>query len=73
MKKFITLLIALILCFSAFGCSRGVEIGIYATQVECGKYLRIPELIGIDSEDVTVKVTDPNNKNVKITRNSILL
>lgn len=74
MKKFIALLMMTIFSFSAFGCSGGkAEVGIYATQVECGKYLRIPELVGVNAEGVEVKVTDPSGKKVKITRNSILL
>lgn len=73
MKKIITVLFAVILMFSSFGCSGTAEVGVYAAEVEYGKYFSIPDLVGVDSDKVTVTVTNPENKNVKVTRNRVLL
>ncbi len=64
MKKLVVFILLLALTFSFTGCSGGVEIGVHKNKIESGKYVRIPDLIGKEYEEV--EVTDPANKKVKV-------
>lgn len=68
-KKIILSILAGLFIFSCFclvACNdKSGEISIYPNSVECGKYFRVPELIG---DDVKVQVVSPSKKKVTVTR-----
>jgi len=64
MKKLIIFILSLVFTLSLTACSNGVEVCVYKNKIESGKYIRIPELIGKEYEEVEVK--DPANKKVRV-------
>jgi len=65
MKKLIALLLMLITLLSLTGCGVSEKLGVYAPTVECGKYYRIPDLVGVKDE-VKYFVLDPDGKKVQV-------
>lgn len=64
MKKLILFILSLVFALSFTACSKGVDVSVYKNKIESGKYIRIPELIGKEYDEVEVK--DPANKKVRV-------
>ena len=65
MKRLIALFLMLIILLSFTGCTQSAQLGVYSPSVECGKYYRIPELVGT-KDQVKYVVLDPDGKKVQV-------
>ena len=68
MKKFIAIVTTLMLAVSACACGQETRVGVHVDEVECGKYYRVPDLVGAEATKVSVK--SPRNKNVRVSAGS---
>ena len=71
MKKFFAIITTLALAVSACACGQEARVGVYVDEVECGKYYRVPDLIGTEAAKISVK--SPKNKSVRLKSGSFLL